>query len=284
MAARPATLTAAIAPVLVGTAAADADTALRLLPFIAALGAAVLLQVGANFANDFSDFVRGADREDRLGPQRATQSGLVSAAEMRWATLAVLAAAALIGVYLIVVAGWPVLVLGAAAILAALAYTGGPWPFGYHGLGDPFVFVFFGLAAGVGSYFVQTEELAWRALAASIPIGMTVTAILVVNNLRDLDTDRRSGKRTLAVILGARATRVDYLLLVTAPYVLIAAFSAVGLLPWWSWLAWLSAPLAALLAARVVGGVEGRALNPILKQTGQLHLLFGVLLAAGLLV
>lgn len=283
LATRPATLTAAVAPVLVGSAAADAVVPLRELPFVAALGAALLLQVGANFANDLADFERGTDRADRLGPPRVTQSGLVRPATMRWATAAVLAAAALIGVYLITVAGWPILVLGAAAIVAAIAYTGGPWPFGYHGLGDLFVFVFFGLAAVAGSYFVQTEKLTDTAFAAAIPVGMTVTAILVVNNLRDLQGDRRSGKRTLAVVLGAPATRVQYLLLIGLPYILVTAFAAADLLPWWSLLVWVSAPLAAYLGRRIASGVEGRALNPLLKQSGQLHLLFGLLLAASFL-
>ena len=166
---RPATLTAAVAPVLVGTAAASAVVPLRELPFVAALGAAVLLQIGANFANDLADFERGADREDRLGPPRAVQSGLVTPLAMRWATAVVLGAAALIGVYLITVAGWPILALGAAAIVAAIAYTGGPWPFGYHGLGDVFVFVFFGLAAVAGSYFLQTETLSAPPLPQRSP-------------------------------------------------------------------------------------------------------------------
>jgi len=284
LATRPATLTAAVAPVLVGTAAADAAVPLRELPFAAALVAAVLLQIGANFANDLADFERGADQADRLGPPRVTQSGLVTPATMRWATALVLVAAALIGVYLITVAGWPILVLGAAAIVAAIAYTGGPWPFGYHGLGDAFVFVFFGLAAVAGSYFLQTEKLTGTAFAAAIPIGMTVTAILVVNNLRDIDGDRRSDKRTLAVLLGAQVSRVQYLLLVGLPYALVTTFAAADLLPWWSLLVWASAPLASYLGWRIASRAEGRALNPLLKQTGQLHLLFGVLLAASFLL
>ncbi len=281
---RPATLTAAVAPVLVGTAAASPIVPLRELPFVAALGAAVLLQIGANFANDLADFERGADREDRIGPPRVVQSGLVPPLAMRWATAIVLGAAALIGVYLITVAGWPILVLGAAAIAAAIAYTGGPWPFGYHGLGDVFVFVFFGLAAVAGSYFLQTEMLSAPAFAAAIPVGMTVTAILVVNNLRDIAGDRRSGKRTLAVMIGARATRAQYLLLVGLPYALVTAFAAAGLLPWWALLVWASAPLALYLGGRIAARTEGRALTPLLKQTGQLHLLFGLLLAASFLV
>ena len=281
---RPATLTAAVAPVFVGTAAASTVVPLRELPFVAALGAAILLQIGANFANDLADFERGADRDDRLGPPRVVQGGLVTPSVMRWTTAIVLSAAALIGVYLITVAGWPILVLGVAAIVAAIAYTGGPWPFGYHGLGDVFVFVFFGLAAVAGSYFLQTEALSDTAFAAAVPVGMTVTAILVVNNLRDIAGDRRSGKRTLAVMIGARATRAQYLLLIGLPYVLVTAFATADLLPRWSLLVWMSAPLASYLGQRIASRTEGSALTPLLKQTGQLHLLFGLLLAASFLI
>lgn len=283
LAARPATLPAAVAPVLVGTAAAARDVDIAALPFLAVLAAAVLIQIGTNFANDLADFFRGADRE-RVGPLRVTQGGLVTVAAMRRATLLVFAAAALTGIYLIALAGWPILVVGVAAIGAALAYTGGPWPYGYHALGDLFVFVFFGLVAVVGSYYVQTEQLTWLSAAAAVPVGLTVTAILVVNNLRDLEADRRSGKRTLAVRLGPARARAEYLLLVAAAYGLIALFTAVGLLPWWVWIAWLSGPLAVYLGARIARGVVGRDLNPLLQQSGRLHLLFGSLLALGLLL
>ena len=284
LAARPATLPAAVAPVLVGSAAATVDADLRSGPFVAALCAALLLQIAANFANDLFDFQRGADRAGRLGPTRVTQAGLVTPAQMRWATALVLAAAAGIGIYLIVVTGWPVLVAGAAAILAGLAYSGGPWPYGYHGLGDLFVFLFFGLVAVMGSFYVQQERLTWEAFAAALPLGFTVTAILVVNNLRDLDGDRRSGKRTLAVILGPAATRAQYQLFLTLPFVLALLFAATDLFPWWALLTWIALPAALSLIWRVGAGASGRALNPVLKQTGQLHLLFGAFLALGFLL
>ena len=194
LAARPATLPAALAPVLVGTAAATVDADLRAGVFLAALFAALLIQVATNFANDLADFQHGADTAERLGPTRATVAGLVAPKQMALATVLTFAVAAGLGVYLIVEAGWPVLVAGAASIVAGYLYTGGPWPYGYRGLGDVFVFVFFGLVAVMGSYFVQVEVLTWEAAAAAVPIGFTVTAILVVNNLRDVPTDRQTGE------------------------------------------------------------------------------------------
>ena len=283
LAARPATLPAAIAPVLVGTAQATADADLRVGPFAATLAAAILLQIGANFANDLFDFKRGADRADRLGPTRATQAGLVTPAQMRGAMALAFAAAAGAGAYLTVVVGWPIVVIGVAAVLAAIAYTGGPWPYGYRGLGDLFVFIFFGLVAVMGSAYVQVEELTWEAFAAALPVGLLVTAILVVNNLRDIDGDRRSGKRTLAVILGPSRTRLQYQLFVLGAFALAPIFASADLLPWWSLETSIALPLGLYLVGRVRGGASGRSLNAILKLTAQLHLLFGALLAVAFL-
>lgn len=282
-ASRPATLPAAVVPVLVGAAAAYHDGGFRGLPFAAALAASLLIQIGTNLANDVFDFERGADVTGRLGPPRVTQTGLASPGQVRLATLVAFGAAAAIGLYLVAAAGWPVLVVGVLAIASGIAYTGGPWPLGYHGLGDFFVFVFFGLVAVAGTYYVQAREIASLPLAASLPVACTVTAILVVNNLRDIETDARTGKRTLAVRLGAPRTRIQYALLVLAPFALVAAFVLSGTLPLWTWLSWLTLPFALALARRVAGGAVGAALNPVLKQTAQLHLLLGVLLAAGLL-
>ena len=187
------------------------------------------------------------------------------------------------GIYLTIEAGWPVLAVGVTSIVAGYLYTGGPWPYGYHGLGDLFVFAFFGVVAVMGSYFVQAERLTWEAAAIAMPMGCTVTAILVVNNLRDVASDRRAGKRTLAVIFGPGFARAQYALLLLGALALIPIFAAAGLMPWWSMQAWLVLPLALLLLRRVLGGpecrAEGRALNGVLKRTGQLHLLLGVLLA-----
>lgn len=284
MAARPATLTAAIVPVLVGTAAARHHGHFQALPFMGALSAALLIQIGTNLANDLFDFERGADATGRLGPPRVTQAGLVPPQRVRIAMCLAFGAAATIGLYLVVVGGWPILLMGAFAIGAGIAYTGGPWPLGYHGLGDLFVFVFFGLVAVIGSYYLQAEEVGTLALAAALPVGCTVTAILVVNNLRDMESDRRAGKRTLAVRLGSRLTRVQYAFLMLGPYALVAGFAAAGTLPWWSWLSWLSLPITLSLVRAVSEGTEGGKLNPILKRTSQLHLLFGALLAGGFLL
>src|SRR5579883_518000 len=187
-AARPATLPAAFVPVVVGTAAAPGHGTLRPWSFLAALVAALLIQIGTNFANDLFDFQKGADTTERLGPRRISQSGLVTLHQVALATYFTFGLAVLVGLYLVAVSGWSILVVGILSILCGVAYTGGPWPLGYHGLGDVFVFLFFGLVAVVGSAFVQTNTITPLAIAAAVPVGFLVTAILVVNNLRDIDT------------------------------------------------------------------------------------------------
>jgi 1,4-dihydroxy-2-naphthoate octaprenyltransferase len=284
MAARPATLPASIAPVLVGTAVGVHGGAFSLLPFLAALAAAVLIQIGANLANDLFDFEKGADTAERLGPPRVTQSGLASPAQVRLAMQLSFGVAALFGLYLAIVGGWPIVAIGVLSIVAGVAYTGGPWPLGYHGLGDLFVFIFFGLAAVMGSAYLQSGEFTWTAFMAALPVGCPVTAILVVNNLRDLETDRRAGKHTLAVRLGAPFTRVQYALLLILPYALAAAAILHGVFPRACWFSWLTLPLAVSLIRTVWRGTEGRDLNRVLKGTGQLHLFFGLLLAGGFLL
>lgn len=284
MAARPATLPASIAPVFVGAAAGFRDGAFSLPPFLGALLAAVFIQIGTNLANDLFDFEKGADTSQRLGPPRVTQTGLAAPQQVLWAMLLSFAVAAAIGLYLVAVGGWPILLAGVSSIVAGIAYTGGPWPLGYHGLGDLFVFVFFGLVAVMGSAYLQTHALSFTALAAALSMGCTVTAILVVNNLRDIETDRRAGKRTLAVRIGAPLTRGQYAFLLFAPYVFVAGFIVWGVFPPACWLPWLTLPLAISLVRTVMRGTEGRDLNAVLKGTAQLHLLFGVLLAGGLLL
>ena len=280
MATRPATLSAAVVPVLVGAAAANE---FRPLVFAATLAAALLIQIGTNFANDLFDYEQGADTAERMGPPRVTQSGLIPPEHVRLGTFAAFAAAAGIGLYLAFVGGWPILVIGALAIVAGVAYTGGPWPLGYHGLGDVMVFVFFGMVATVGTYYLQAEAVSALAFVAAIPVGLLVTAILVVNNLRDIETDRRAGKRTLAVRLGDMPTRWQYVLLALGPYACVTALLSVGASPW-VWLSWLTLPLALALSRSVLLGATGRELNPVLKRTAQLHLAFGSLLALGLLL
>ena len=278
---RPATLTASAAPVLVGTGAAWADGTFAPGPALAALIGASLLQVGANFANDVFDFERGADNEHRLGPQRATQQGWISAAQMKRAMWLAFAGAAIVGLYLTSVAGWPVLALGLLSIAAAYLYTGGPRPYGYLGLGDLSVFLFFGFGAVAGTYFVQAQSLSPMVLVASVPIGALATAILVVNNLRDIETDAHSGKFTLAVRLGDAATRMYYQLLLAVAYVVPLALWWRGLAGPWVMLPWLSLPLALKLAGRM-RHERGLALNGCLVQTARLEVAFGILFALGL--
>lgn len=284
MAARPRTLPAGIAPVLVGTALAAADGEFAVLVFLAALFGAIFIQVGANLSNDYSDARRGADTEDRLGPVRVTAGGLVPPKQVLVATYVSFALAVLCGVYLIAVAGWVLLAIGAASILAGILYTGGPRPYGYEGLGEVFVFLFFGVVAVSGSYYVQREDLPWEALVLAVPVGLLASAILVVNNVRDLETDRRAGKRTLAVRLGRDRTRTLYAAMLIAAYVSVLVPFALGSLSAWLALPWLTAPLALRLERTVRTHTDGPTLNTALAGTGQLEFLFCVLLAGGLLL
>jgi len=281
LAARPATLPAAIVPVLVGTGAAlHGRLELHEHVFLPILFAALLIQVGTNFANDVFDFRRGADVE-RLGPTRVTQSGLVSPRQVLIATCVTFGMALMIGIYLITIGGWPILAIGVVCVLAGLLYTGGPWPFGYHGLGDVVCFLTFGVLAVVGTAYLQRPAVDALVLWSSIPVGCLVTAILIVNNLRDIDTDRRVGKRTLGVILGRTGTRIEYAACVAVAYAVVIGLGLIGSIGAWWWLPLLSLPLAAWLVG-YVNRTEGRALNQALKRTGQLHLLFGVLFALAL--
>ena len=281
---RPPTLSAAIVPVLVGTAAAvSIEDSFRVAVFIATLAAAILIQIGTNFANDIFDFEQGADTEDRLGPPRVTQSGLISPQRVRLGTGVAFGGAAAIGIYLIFVGGWPILVIGALSIIAGIAYTGGPWPLGYHGLGDVAVFLFFGLVAVIGTYYLQADSVSGIAVVAAVPVGLLVTAILVVNNLRDLETDLKAGKRTLAVRIGEQATRLQYVALVIGPYLLMPVLWAMDTAPW-VFLTYLSLPIALALVRAILSGTSGRSLNDVLKRTALLHFAFGALLALGLLL
>ncbi len=284
MAARVRTLPAAIAPVLVGTALAGYAHTFHALRFLAALVGAIFIQVGTNLSNDYSDARRGADTEDRLGPVRVTAGGLVPPRQVLLATYATFAVAVLAGIYLIAVAGWQLLLVGAASILAGVLYTGGPRPYGYEGLGELFVFLFFGIVAVAGSYFVQIKHLSWEAFALAVPVGLLAAAILVVNNFRDTDTDRRAGKRTLAVRFGRERTRTLYASIVYAAYPLVAVPWLFGPLTAWLLLPWLTLTLAAPLVRAVRNHTDGPTLNQALAQTGLLQLSFCMLLAAGLLL
>jgi 1,4-dihydroxy-2-naphthoate octaprenyltransferase len=280
MAIRPATLSAAVAPVLVGTAVAGAHGQVHGLVFGVTLVAALCIQIGTNLANDLFDFQHGADTADRLGPPRVTQTGLMSPAQVHTAMVVAFGAAVLCGCYLAVVGGWPIVMIGVLSIAAGVAYTGGPWPLGYHGLGDVFVFVFFGLVAVMGTFYLHTQTLSGVAAGAAIPVGFLVTAILVVNNLRDIDTDRRANKRTLAVRIGAGATRAQYVALIAGAYAVPWLFvpGLTAALPL------LTLPLAIGLSRSVLAGTAGGALNPVLKRTAGLHLAYSCLFAVAFLV
>lgn len=282
MVARPATLTASIAPVLVGTAHAVRDGAPHWPAAAAALTGAVLIQIGTNLVNDVEDFERGADDEHRTGPLRAVERGLLTPAQVRRAALLCFATAAAVGCYLVYLCGWPILLLGVASIASGIAYTAGPSPLAYLGLGDVFVFTFFGLAAVGGTYFVQAGAITAPVLLSGIAIGALATAILAVNNTRDVDNDRRAGKRTLAVRLGPGATRAEYAVLIgiaiatplllyrllQAPAVLLASLVGIG----------------GLALIRRVYAARGAALNPLLRDTARLELSYAVALAIGLIL
>jgi len=286
MAARPRTLPAAIAPVFVGTAAAVnwVGELPRWGAFIAALVGSIFIQIGTNLANDYSDARRGADTADRLGPVRVTSEGLVTPQRVLWATWIAFAVAVACGIYLATVAGLVILLIGAVSIAAGVLYTGGPRPYGYAGLGEVFVFLFFGLVAVNGSYYVQIEHLDAVPLGLSISVGFLATAILVVNNVRDLETDRRAGKMTLAVRMG-RANAVNlYRLLIagafaTLPITLLAA--EVSALPL---IGLLAAPLAIRPIQTLASHTDGPALNGVLEATGVVLALYSVLVSAGLLI
>jgi 1,4-dihydroxy-2-naphthoate polyprenyltransferase len=282
LAARPRTLPAAAAPVIVGTALALADGLFRPGPALAALLTALLLQIGANVANDVFDFKRGADTAERQGPLRVTQAGLLTPEQTLTGMWVIFGLTGLLGLYLATVAGWPVILVGLAAIAAAILYTGGPLPFGYYGLGDLFVFIFFGLAAVGGTYYVQAGQLSAAAVWGAIPIGLLTTAILVVNNLRDIETDRSVGKHTLAVRLGVGGARLEYLLCLAGAYLAPLLMWVVGIAPAWVMLSWLSLPLAVRLVRQIYRDT-GRALNLALAGTGQFELVFAILFSIGLL-
>jgi 1,4-dihydroxy-2-naphthoate polyprenyltransferase len=284
LASRPRTLPAAIAPVLVGTALGAAEDEFRVLPFVAALVGSTFIQIGTNLSNDYSDARRGADTEDRLGPVRVTAGGLMPPRHVLVGTYVAFAIAVVAGLYLAAVAGWELLVVGVASILAGVLYTGGPRPYGYEGLGELFVFVFFGIVAVVGSYYVQTEQLRWEAFALAVPVGLLSSAILVVNNVRDIDTDRRARKHTLAVRLGRDRARLLFLAMVVLSFVAPVATIALGGLTAWLLLTLAAVPLAVPLVRTVSSRTDGPALNAALAGTGRLLAVFSLLLSAGVLL
>lgn len=281
VAARPATLLAAAAPVLVGGGLAVHDGAFRWDAFVVTLVTAVLINVAANFANDASDHARGIDTGDRIGPPRAVASGLLSATQVWSGTAVAVGLACAGGAYLAWIAGWQIVLIGVAALVALVAYSGGPWPYGHHGLGELFVFAFFGVAAVVGSRFVHDSTAPATAWLLAIPVGFLVTGILIANNVRDIDTDRASGKRTLAVIIGRRATRILYAVLLFGGFALIATFAVLDLTPRPTSIALVALPLAVPPALAVARETSGPRLIAALKTNALLHFVVGVLLGAG---
>lgn len=283
LAIRPRTLFVGATPVLVGAALAHRSGTFAPLPALAALVGALLLQIGSNLANDVFDYEKGADTEERLGPLRVTQAGLLTPSAMKRGMAVVFALALAVGVYLTSVAGWPIVVIGLLSIAAAIAYTGGPYPLGYNGLGDVFVFAFFGLVAVVGTAWVASGELSAQAFYAGAAVGALATNVLVVNNVRDIEQDQKAGKRTVIVRFGRRFGELEYIACVAVAYAVPLLFVLLGFASLMALLPWATLPLALKLWSRV-RHERGAALNLVLANTAKLVFLHGLLFALGLAV
>jgi 1,4-dihydroxy-2-naphthoate octaprenyltransferase len=282
MAARPATLSAAVGPVLIGTSSAWHDGVFAALPFVVVAFCALAIQVGVNYANDLADAQKGADTEARIGPQRAVSSGVISASDMRRGIAVAFGLAAIGGLYLIWYAGWPIFVIGLISIIAALGYTNGPIPYGYYGLGEVFVFVFFGLVATGGTRYVFSPSVPAAVWSGGVVMGLLAAAILEANNIRDIDTDRIAGKRTLAVVIGRTWARRLFAATLTGAFLVTLFTAMVGWLPFMSLLALIVTPLALPLIQTVNTETGGPPLIGVLKGTAQLQLFVGLLLALGI--
>lgn len=282
MASRPRTLPAAVAPVVVGSAMALADESFVWLPAVAALLVALLLQVSVNLANDYFDYLKGIDTHERLGPARVTQSGLIPPNQVKAAMILTIILSAIPGTYLLIRGGWPVIIIGCACVVALLAYSGGPYPLASHGLGDLFVFIFFGLVAVCGTYYVQVLHLTPVVWWMGVIEGLLITAILVVNNLRDIQTDRRTGKHTLAVTIGDRGCRIEYVALLAVAYAIPIALWLSDRMSAWVILPLLTLPLAISLMRLIWKSPADPILNQALVRTVRLALLFSLLLSIGL--
>ncbi|MFC6764712.1 1,4-dihydroxy-2-naphthoate polyprenyltransferase [Natrinema soli] len=297
LAARPQTLPAAAAPVIVGAGLATHESVFEPFPALMAFVDIVLIQIGTNFANDYYDAIRGVDTEDREGFTRVTQAGIIPAREVKLAAFAMFALAILSGTYLVSVGGVPIIVFGLISVFCGWAYTGGPYPLGYHGLGDLLVFVFFGIVAVVGTYYIQAVSavepfvmtipdgtVTRQVFLASLPVAGLSTAMIVVNNVRDRETDAETGKRTLAVRLGYHGSRIEFTAMLSLAYLtpiwfwLVERFGASILLPF------VSIPYAAMITRTVWSRTDGKALNPALEATGKLLALYAALFAAGLVI
>ena len=285
LAIRPKTLTVSLVPVMVGSSLAYAETgAVLWLPLLAALLAALLIQIGTNLHNDVSDFERGADNAERVGPARAIASGWLAPVAVRRAAFTCFGVAVVLGIYLVWYGGWPILLLGLCSVAAGWAYTGGPRPIAYSALGELFVWLFFGLGAVMGSYYLQILRLDWGVFVAASMVGLLAAAVIAVNNYRDLDSDRKIGKNTLAVRIGRGASQIEYALLLVTPYLLLPLLAGLSHSGWGVGLPLLSLPVALALWQRFRREPPGPVFNLILAQTAQLQLGFGILLSMGFLL
>jgi 1,4-dihydroxy-2-naphthoate octaprenyltransferase len=283
LASRPKTLPAAASPVIIACTLAYVEHTFKPWVALAAFFGALLLQIGANLANDVFDYQHGTDRHGRYGPTRMTQAGLLSPTEVKTGMWIVFALAAVCGIYMTLYSGWWIIIIGLLAVIAAIAYTGGPFPYGYKGLGEVFVFIFFGFAAVCGTYYAQAGRVSLLAILSSVPVGLLIVAILVVNNLRDLEGDRDSGKRTLAVRFGPQWTQQEFIALLALAYLFVFLIAFVHMGSVWVLLCWLSLPLAFHQAQSVMRD-KGKALNLTLANVGKLTLIFSILYAIGLVL
>lgn len=283
LAARPKTLPAAIAPVLVGTALAYREDSFNEAAALMALVCSMLLQIGANFVNDLYDFLSGSDTDKRHGPTRMVANKIISVKEMKAGITVIFSAAFLLGMYLVYIGGAPIFIIGALSIIAGIGYTAGPYPLAYNGLGDVFVFIFFGFVGTVGSFYVQTLKVTPLAFWASVPVGALVTNILVVNNYRDIDEDRENGKNTLAVKFGRTFTRVQYISFMILSYITPALVYFTFKRTAWVFLPILTFPIG-LKLIKMIFNYEGKQLNDTLALTAKLSAIYGFLFAIGLIV
>lgn len=283
LATRPRTLPAALVPVLVGSSIAINDGMFKPLAAIVALLCAILIQIGTNFVNDLYDFLHGTDKKDRIGPKRVVTSGLISIPEMKLGIVFVFGLSFALGMYLVHLAGWEILLLGVISILAGIAYTAGPFPLAYNGLGDIASFLFFGLIGTVGTYYVQANEISPFAFWSSIPVGALITNILVVNNYRDREEDQSNGKNTLAVLLGEKFARLQYVFFMIVSYAILFVVYFTYKNSAWVFLPLISLPLSVKLI-KMIFTLRGRELNKTLELTAKLSALYGLLFAAGILL
>ena len=283
IAGRPKTLLAAIVPVVVGTALAINKGKFVLLFSVIALLCSLLIQVGTNFTNDLYDFLKGADSEDRKGPLRVLAAGLISVKEMKIGVVFIFSAAFILGLILVYEAGPVILVIGILSIIAGITYTAGPFPLAYNGLGDIFVFMFFGIAGTTGTYYIQVKEFSMVSFLTSIPVGALITDILVVNNYRDIEEDKAAGKRTLAVIFGKDFTRFQFIFLILTSFAIPAVLYFFFDFKYWILLPYLTFPIAYKLIIMLYT-LEGFQLNKTLELTAKLSALYGFLFAAGLIL